>query len=163
MANSIKIWYIYYKRTMPLMQPIRKVIMSFSDRMKELFDQGIVKSKDFLNKAGEKAQDWGEKGVKASKKFANKAGAKVQEMGEIGVLRFEMKQLEGQAQKQIGKLGVEAYKAFVERGAKSITVDTPSVKIILAEIASIEQLIDQKEAQIKEKSNKQENPEITEE
>jgi hypothetical protein len=129
--------------------------MSFSDRMKEIFDQGVIVSKDFLNKAGEKAQDWGEKGVKASKEMASKAGAKVQEMGEIGVLKFEIKQLENQAQKQIGKLGIEAYNAFVERGAKSITVDTPAVKIILAEIASIEQLIDQKEAQIKLKSAKQ--------
>jgi hypothetical protein len=122
--------------------------------MKELFDQGKVVSKDILNKAGEKAQDWGEKGVKASKDFASKAGAKVQEMGEIGVLKFEVKQLESQAQKQIGKLGVEAYKAFVDRGAKSITVDTPAIKIILAEIASIEQIIDQKEALINEKNGK---------
>ncbi len=128
--------------------------MSFSERMKGFFDQGILLSKDFLSKAGEKAQDWGEKGVKASKEIAGKAGAKVQEMGEIGVLRFEIKQLEGQAQKQIGKLGLEAYKAFVDRGAKSITVDTPAVKIILAELASIQQTIDQKEDQIKQKSNK---------
>jgi capsule polysaccharide export protein KpsE/RkpR len=134
--------------------------MSFSERMKDLFDQGVELSKDFLNKAGEKAQDWGEKGVKASKEMAGKAGAKVQEMGEIGVLRFEIKQLENQAQKQIGKLGIEAYKAFVDRGAKSVTVDTPAIKAILAEIASIEQIIDQKEAQIKEKSNKQDNTPI---
>lgn len=128
--------------------------MSFSDRMKEVFDQGVGLSKDFLNKAGEKAQDWGEKGVKVSKEFASKAGAKVQEMGEIGVLRFEIKQLESQAQKQIGKLGIEAYKAFADRGAKSISVDTPAVKQILAEIASIEQIIDQKEEQLKQKNNK---------
>ncbi|MDR2900603.1 MAG: hypothetical protein LBV20_03670 [Treponema sp.] len=125
--------------------------------MKEVFDQGVSLSKDFLNKAGEKAQDWGEKGVKASKEMANKAGAKVQEMGEIGVLRFEIRQLEAQAQKQIGKLGIEAYKAFIDRGAKSVTVDTPAVKIILAEIASIEQIIDQKEALINEKSGKTDN------
>jgi capsule polysaccharide export protein KpsE/RkpR len=128
--------------------------MSFSDRMKGLFDQGVLMSKDFLNKAGEKAQDWGEKGVKASKEFASKAGNKVQEMGEIGVLRFEIKQLENQAEKQVGKLGLEAYKAFTERGAKSITVDTPAIKIILAEIASIEQIITQKEELIKQKSSK---------
>jgi capsule polysaccharide export protein KpsE/RkpR len=129
-------------------------LMSFSDRMKEVFDQGLIVSKDLLSKAGVKAQDLGEKGVKASKEMASKAGAKVQEMGEIGVLRFEIKQLENQAQKQIGRLGVEAYKAFADRGAKSITVDTPAIKVILAEIASIEQLIEQKEDQIKQKSNK---------
>lgn len=136
--------------------------MSFSDRMKTVFDQGIVLSKDFLNKAGEKAQDWGGKGVKASKEMASKAGAKVQVMGEIGVLRFEIKQLEGQAQKQIGKLGMEAYTAFVDRGAKSISVDTPAVKVILAEIASIKQIIEQKEEQIKQKGNKSEDTEISE-
>lgn len=135
--------------------------MSFSDRMKDLFDQGVQVSKDFLNKAGEKAQDWGEKGVKASKEMATKAGAKVQEMGEIGVLRLEIKQLEGQAQKQIGKLGVEAYKAFVEREAKTISIDTPAVKIILAEIASIQESIEQKENQLKQKTDKPGTPEIT--
>ena len=117
--------------------------MSFGDRMKELFDEGVQVSKDFLNKAG----------------------AKVQEMGEIGVLRLEIKQLEGQAQKQIGQLGVEAYKAFVERGAKTISIDTPAVKTILAELDSIQQSIEQREDQIKQKNNKPDspdNPEVTE-
>ena len=64
--------------------------MAFSERMKELFDQGLAASKD----------------------FALKAGGKAQELGERGVLMLEIKQLENQAQKLINRLGNEAYRAF---------------------------------------------------
>jgi hypothetical protein len=127
--------------------------MSFSDRMKELLGQGAVVSKEFVSRAGEKAQDWGEKGYQASKEFVSKAGAKAQELGEIGVLKLEIKQLEGQAQKLIGRLGAEAYSAFVERGAKSITVDTPAVKAILAELASVRDAIEKREAGLESRKN----------
>jgi hypothetical protein len=125
--------------------------MAFSDRLKELLDQGALVSKDFLSKAGEKAQDWGEKGYAASKKLVNKAGAKAQNLGEQGVLLLEIKQLEGQAQKLVGRLGTEAYHAFVEKGAKSITVDTPAVKTILAELARIREALETKETDLQGK------------
>ncbi|QQO11269.1 hypothetical protein [Breznakiella homolactica] len=118
--------------------------MTFSDRMKDILDQ----SKEFLSKAGEKAQDWGEKGFQASKNFVNKAGEKAQDLGEKSVIKLEIRQLESQAQKLIGKLGIEAYQAFVERGAKSVTIDTPAIKPILAEIASIREAIEKREAEL---------------
>jgi hypothetical protein len=128
--------------------------MAFSDRMKELLDQGAQVSKEFLNKAGEKAQDWSEKGYAASKKLVSKAGEKAQSLGEQGVLLLEIKQLEGQAQKLVGRLGTEAYHAFVEKEAKSITVDTPAIKTILAELAGVREVLEKKEAEFQEKKEK---------
>jgi hypothetical protein len=116
--------------------------------MKELLEQGAQVSKEFVSKAGEKAQDWGEKGLAASKEFAVKAGAKAQDLGERGVLLLEIKQMEGQAQKLVGRLGTEAYSAFVERGAKSVTVDTPAVKAILAELATLREAIEKREVDL---------------
>ncbi|MDR3146710.1 MAG: hypothetical protein LBU21_10565, partial [Treponema sp.] len=86
--------------------------MTFSERMRDLLDQGTQVSKDLVSKAGEKAQDWGEKGLRASKDLVSKAGAKAQDLGERGVLMLEIRQMEAQAQKLIGRLGTEVYKAF---------------------------------------------------
>jgi hypothetical protein len=123
--------------------------MEFSERMKKLMDQGLAVSRDLAAKAGEKAQDLGEKGYAASKKLAAKAGAKAQEFGERGVLALEIKQLENQAQKLIGRLGTEAYKAFVEREVKTLSSDTAAVKAILAELDQVRQSIEEKEAELK--------------
>jgi len=57
--------------------------MAFIDRMRELVEQGVTVSKD----------------------FAVKAGAKAQDLGERGVMMIEIRQLESQAQKHIGRLG----------------------------------------------------------
>lgn len=123
--------------------------MAFSDRIKELLEQGISVSKDLAAKAGEKAQDWGEKGYHASREFAAKAGAKAQDLGERGVLTLEIKQLENQARKLTGRLGAETYHAFAEKGAKTISVDTPSVKTLLAELASVKEAIEKREADLR--------------
>jgi capsule polysaccharide export protein KpsE/RkpR len=116
--------------------------------MRDLLEQGAQVSKELVSKAGEKAQDWGEKGLRASKELVSKAGAKAQDLGERGVLSLEIRQLETQAQKLIGQLGTEVYNAFVERGAKSVTVDTPAVKAILGELASIRDAIEKREAEL---------------
>ena len=124
--------------------------MTFSERMKELLDQGAQASKDLLSKAGEKAQDLGEK----SRILVNKAGEKAQDFGEKSVLRIEIKQLESQAQKQMKLLGMEVYMALVEREEKTLDADTPELRPILAEIAAIKENIENKEAQLNEKIKK---------
>ena len=101
--------------------------MTFSERMKDLLDQGMA----------------------ATKEFAVKAGAKAQDLGERGILMLDIKQLEGKAQKLLGRLGNEAYKAFAERDQKSIKRSTPEIEAILAEIADVRDAIDQKEAELK--------------
>jgi capsule polysaccharide export protein KpsE/RkpR len=127
--------------------------MNFSDRMRELLEQGAQFSKEFASRAGEKAQDFGEKGYRASKDFMTKAGAKVQDLGERGVLMLEIKQFESQAQKCIGRLGAEVYQAFVEKGAKSVTPDTPAVKAILTEIASFREAIEKREEELQKRKD----------
>jgi len=114
--------------------------MTFSERMKTLVDQGMAK-----------AQDLGEKGYAASKQFAVKAGAKAQELGEKGMLMLDVKQLEGQAEKLITRLGSEAYRAFAERGVTALPADDPAVKPILDEIEQIKTTIEEKEAAIQTK------------
>jgi hypothetical protein len=121
--------------------------MSFSERMKLLLDQSFQVSKELAVKAGVKAQDLGEKSVE----LMNKAADKAQDLGERGVLMLEIKQLEGQAQKLIARLGSEVYKALVEQGEQSLSPDTPAVKAILNEIASIRESIEKREAEYQSK------------
>jgi hypothetical protein len=101
--------------------------MTFSERMKELLDQGLA----------------------ASKEFAVKAGAKAQDLGERGILMLEIKQLEGQAQKLLTRLGNEAYQIFAEQDQDSLDRESPAVKTILAEIAAVRESIEGKENELK--------------
>jgi len=100
--------------------------MTFSERMKEMLDQGVA----------------------ASKELAVKAGAKAQDLGERGVLIVEIKQLESQAQKLIGRLGAEAYQTFTERGEETLSRDSAAVKALLADIAGIRESIERKEGDL---------------
>ena len=106
--------------------------MAFSDRMKELLDQGVSKSKE----------------------LAVKAGAKAQDLSERGVLMLEIKQLESQAQRLIGRLGTEAYQAFTERGEDTLQKDSLPVRTILDDIAKAKDSIEAKEAELKARKQK---------
>src|SRR5215469_2164741 len=106
--------------------------MAFVDRMKELLDQGVTVSKD----------------------LAAKAGAKAQDLGERGVLMLEIRQLESQAQKLIGRLGTEAYQTFTDRGETALSSESATVKSILSEIAAARESIERKEAELQMRKNK---------
>jgi hypothetical protein len=106
--------------------------MTFSERMREMIDQGVA----------------------VSKEFAVKAGAKAQDLGERGVLMIEIRQLESQAQKLIGRLGTEAYQAFAERGEETLSAGSAAVKAILSDIASAKEKIDAKESELKLRKGK---------
>ena len=152
--------------------------MTFVERMRELLDQGAKVSKEFAVKAGATAKDLGAKagpiakdlgakagpiakdlgakagatakdlGVKA-KDLGAKAGAKAQDLGERGVLMFEIRQLEGQAQKLIGRLGTEAYQNFAERGEETLSAENAPIKAILSELATTRTSIEEKQAELK--------------
>ena len=130
--------------------------MTFVERMRELLDQGVAVSKEFAVKAGAAAQDLGAKaspiaqdlGAKA-KDIGVKAGAKAQDLGERGMLMFEIRQLEGQAQKLVGRLGTEAYQTFTDRGESELSADSAPIKAILTEIASARASIEEKQAELK--------------
>jgi hypothetical protein len=100
--------------------------MTFSERMKELVDQGAQVSKEFLSKAGAKAQD----------------------LGERGVLTLEIKQLEGQGRKLLERLGNEVYRILAEDAAESVCASDPVVKDILGELGSLKASIDKREAEL---------------
>jgi len=101
--------------------------MTFSERMKDLLEQGWAVSKDFAIKAGEKAQD----------------------LGERGMLMWDIKQLETQAQKCIARLGNEAYIAFTEHDQKTIEREAIEFRTILEEIAIVKDQIEKKENELK--------------
>ena len=146
--------------------------MTFVERMKELLDQGAKVSKEFAVKAGATAKDLGAKagpkakdlGAKAgatakdlgakAKDLGAKAGATAKDLGERGVLMFEIRQLEGQAQKFIGRLGAEAYQTFAEQGETTLSAESTPIKAILAEIATARASIEEKQAELKARKGK---------
>jgi len=101
--------------------------MTFSERMKDLLEQGWT----------------------ASKEFAIKAGAKAQDLGERGLLMWDIKQLENQAQKLLTRMGNEAYIAFTDRDQTTIERETAEFKTILDELAVIREQIEKKEYELK--------------
>jgi uncharacterized protein YPO0396 len=101
--------------------------MTFSERMKNLLDQGWTMSKE----------------------FAVKAGAKAQDLGERGLLMWDIKQLENQAQKLLTRLGSEVYIAFTDLDQASIDRDTAEFKAILEELTNIKDQIEKKENELK--------------
>ena len=101
--------------------------MTFSERMRDMLEQGWSVSKD----------------------FAVKAGAKAQDLGERGILMIEIKQLEGQAQRLLTRMGNEAYIAFTERDQPTIERNTVEFRTILDEIAILKEAIEKKETELK--------------
>ena len=106
--------------------------MAFIDRMRELVEKGVTVSKD----------------------FAVKAGAKAQDLGERGVMMIEIRQLESQAQKHIGRLGAEAYNAFAERKEETLSAENTTIKAILSDIAVARESIEKKEAELQSRKGK---------
>jgi hypothetical protein len=98
--------------------------MTFNERMKSIFEQGVEASKDIAAKAGAKAQDLGEKGV----------------------LKLEIIQLEAQVKKWVERLGMEVCRLFVEQGRELVSADDPVIKGILGEIVAARDAIERKEA-----------------
>ena len=106
--------------------------MTFSERMREMLDQGVA----------------------VSKELAVKAGAKAQDLGERSVMMLEIKQLENQAQKLVGRLGAEAYQTFTERGEETVSRESAPIKALLSDIAVIRESIERKEAELALRKNK---------
>jgi len=109
--------------------------MAFSDKIKVLVDQGLKASKELLNKAGDKAQQW----------------------GTMGVLKMEIMQLRSQAEKHTAKLGAEVYEVLVEKGQKTVSRDSPTIRETLDRLAELEKTIDGKEAEFAKAGGKEED------
>ncbi len=109
--------------------------MTFSEKIKNLVNTGLDTSKDILSKAGEKAQQW----------------------GEMGVLKVEIVQLRGQAEKMTARLGAEVYEILVEKGQKTVSRETPAVREILDKIAELDKTVEEKETQFRKLGGKEED------
>ncbi|MBN2322785.1 MAG: hypothetical protein JXQ30_03560 [Spirochaetes bacterium] len=103
--------------------------MAFWDKMKKAVKEGLETSKDVLEKAKDKTK----------------------ELGEKGAMKFEIMQLEKQAEKRFCKIGTHVYEVLVKEGQQTISKGTPEIKKLLEEIEEIEKNIDKKEKELEKK------------
>jgi hypothetical protein len=109
--------------------------MAFSDKLRDMLNQGMDLSKDFLDKAG----------------------AKAKELGELGVMKWEIYQLRSQAKKVAAQLGVEVYSTLVDEGQKSVSADSPAIRDTIKKLDQLEKDIDAREEEYKKKGGKTED------
>jgi hypothetical protein len=97
--------------------------MGFFERSKKLISEGMMSTKEVLEKTKEKTK----------------------ELGEMGVLKFAIKQLESQAEKRFAEIGRHVYEVLVKEGQQTISKGTAEIKKLLQEIEELERTIDEKE------------------
>lgn len=97
--------------------------MGFWERSKDLLSQGVMSTKEILEKAKDKSM----------------------ELGEKGVAKFEIAQLENQAEKRFAQIGRHVYQVLVKEGQQTISDGTTEIKKLLEEVDEIEKTIDEKE------------------
>jgi hypothetical protein len=100
--------------------------MSFWERSKELLNKGALSSKEVFEKAREKTK----------------------ELGEKGVAKFEISQLERQAENRFALLGRLVYQVLIKEGQHTISKGTTEIKKLLEEIEKVEKEIDAKEKEL---------------
>ena len=98
--------------------------MGIWDRMGQLLGQGLQASGEALARAKDKAQ----------------------ELGEIGLLKYEISQLEKQAAKLFGRLGLAAFERLAVKG--QATLSREAVQDLLAELVDVKKKIEQKEGDL---------------
>ncbi|MCX7775634.1 MAG: hypothetical protein WHT81_03900 [Rectinemataceae bacterium] len=107
--------------------------MAFSDKLKKFLETSVDASRDFLEKAADQAQVW----------------------GEMGKLKIEIIQLRSKAQNLASKVGMEVYNLLIEKQEPMIGASTPEIEPLLRELKEIDALIDEKEALYKSKGGKE--------
>ena len=100
--------------------------MGFWERSKALLNQGVLSTKEILEKATEKSM----------------------ELGEKGVAKFEIAQLENQAEKRFAQIGRHVYQVLVKEGQQTISDGTTEIKKLLQDVDEIEKTIDEKEEKL---------------
>ncbi len=97
----------------------------------------------------EKLQGKVDHGLKNSKELFGRAKDKAKDLGEIGVLKFEIKQLESQAEQLSTKLGSKVYETLIVKGIDSINLETEGIQAILSAIEGVKDDIETKEELLK--------------
>ncbi len=100
--------------------------MDFWARMKDTLDKGIETSRDLYGRAREKAQD----------------------LTDRGILRFEINQLDSEAEKLIAKLGSRAFEVLVTEGQTTVSRKTAGMHELIDEIVAVHERLKEKEAQL---------------
>lgn len=100
--------------------------MSFWDRMDEIVNQGLESSREILGKAKEKARDLGEKGL----------------------LRYEISQIERQAEKKFGQLGAAVYEKLVIKDQATVSKD--ALEELLGDIRELKDRLEKLEKDLRE-------------
>lgn len=90
-----------------------------------------------------------DKGIELSRKTYEKA----KELGEIGLIQVEIIMQQHKMAKKIGQLGTLTYNHLLKEKAV-LRKDTKGVPAIMKEIKDIEQIIKQKEKELKDKTAK---------
>ena len=104
--------------------------MDFWERMEKLLNKGIETSKEVVDKAKIKAKDLGDKGV----------------------LKYEMMQLEKQAEMRFSQLGKTVYELMVKDKKDHVSQSEGSIQLQLLELGDIEKRINQREEELKKYS-----------
>lgn len=101
--------------------------MDFWDRMKGAIDKGVDSSRDLFGRAREKAKG----------------------LGERGVVRFEIMQLESQAEKLVAKLGSLTFEQLADDPNATVARTSPGISALLEEIKEVRARITEKEAALR--------------
>jgi chromosome segregation ATPase len=94
--------------------------------MEQVVNQGLESSREVLSKAKDKAKDLGEKGL----------------------LRYEITQIERQAEKKFSQLGAAVYEQMVLK--KQVTVGRESVTELLEDIRELKERLEKLEEDLKQ-------------
>ena len=88
-------------------------------------------------KAMDKARELLKKGLVATKSFAHRAGNKAIDLGDMGALKIESSQLKVRARKLVESLGEEVYSALVDLNHITVSRETNSIRALLDEIKGV--------------------------
>jgi hypothetical protein len=121
LAILLNRWKIYYRDIVT-----KEENMAFWDKMKKTVKEGLESTKDVLEKAKDKTK----------------------ELGGKGVTKFEIMQLEKQAEKRFCRIGTHVYDILVKKKQNTISKGTPDIKKLIDEIQEIEKEIDKKEEEL---------------
>ena len=97
--------------------------MAFWERMEKVVDKGVTASRDLWGKAKEKAKDLSEKGI----------------------LKYEIGQLERQAQSHLALLGTRVYEVFARQDQAMASREAPEIAEVVREIGDIQARVEEKE------------------
>jgi len=106
--------------------------MELRKKVSEVLSTGAAKTRDVYSRAKARA-----KGLSAQ-----------------AMLSLEISQLEREKQRKVNELGSTVFWLFSAQGKSSVTRSTPGVKAVLEELAKLENMVREKQDELKEMKKK---------